>query len=107
MYILSLWLPLGVFWVPRGCFGTSLDSFWLPLGDMCLHFGQRDGIGELIWDPNGILNRPSGSHTSKGRDHDPALTRDPETSLRPKRRETALATFFITLKENWDLSNNF
>ena len=67
---------------------------------------QRDGIGELIWDPNGILNRPSGSHTSKGRDHDPALTRDPETSLRPKRRETALATFFITLKENWDLSNN-
>ena len=26
------WRPLGVFWVPWACFGTSLDSLWLTLG---------------------------------------------------------------------------
>ena len=46
MYILSLWLPMGVFGVPVASFGATLGSLLLPWGD----FGLPSAV---LWGPFG------------------------------------------------------
>ena len=53
------WLPLGVFWVPWGCSGTSLDSLWLPLGcpwAPLRRFGALVGPLVGVWGAFGFLS---------------------------------------------------
>ena len=62
IYILSPWLPFGVFGAPLvslgatlGSIGLPLGSIWLPLGSIWLPLGS-------IWFPLGSMRLPLGVH---------------------------------------------
>ena len=73
IYILSLWLRLGVFGVPLASLGrpwAPFDSLWgalgLPLAVLWGHFGRLGAAEGALWGALGCLGASSGPGLGQG-----------------------------------------